>query len=592
LERFSGKFALIGKIEDQIRRFLDAIEQDDAKKQIRSMVVIDYDELEREIPIYRGGGTINNQEPFNLGFFMIPFIGRRGIRLVLTTTKKDISDIEVFSRFFTQVDIGDLSQSETLEKFTLFEADKAAPQQTKDALQYTQTILEETANLFAKNLPDESLLEVLNRYFEYLYSRRIKSAEALNTALLRTKDSLVRSLQGYIDDAALPVDLEQILHNEELIKLLRQLRALQKQLAESRPEAQKLTLETAFDFLTERYNLDKANLTVDEKNNLLELEEHLRKVIIGQDEPINALGDGVRIGKAGLKSPKKPIGTYLYTGPTGVGKTELPLRLSKELGIPLFRYDMTEFKKPEDVSKLIGAPPGYIGHADTENLLTTKIIKNPRCIIVFDEIDKILDVGLTKQGTYGITVLDILLQMLEDGRLTDSHGNTADFSQSIIFFTSNGGVNIVFTEGEEGMVATIDNSIYDEIKEAVLSENAEKLAEIKAKIKERVDTYHRYMLRPEFLNRIDNIVVFNPLAKQVLIKITKLLLSEFSSQMAEQFGLVFGENDEELNSVVEYLLSRGFSPEKGARGILGMITGLYTGSATAPTINRTQIGLS
>ncbi|MFH1684076.1 MAG: AAA family ATPase, partial [Candidatus Margulisiibacteriota bacterium] len=574
LEMFSGKFALIGKIEDQLRRFLDAIEKDDQEKKLRTIIVIDYDELEREIPIYRGGGVLNNQEPFNLGFFMIPFIGRSEVRLVLSTTKKDIADNEVFNRFFTQVDIEDLNVKEAFEKFYLFECNKTGVAKENGWLDYSHEILEETATLFAKVLTDEPLLEVLVRYFEYVQAKGNRTKEAILTASIRAKDNLARILQGYIEDNALPLGLEDLLKHRELVRILRDIFDLEKQLSDEKVFKQALTIDDAHTFLSERYKLDKSNLTVNEKKNLLELEEHLNSKIIGQEEAVGVLGNAVRLGKVGLKPVKKPVGAFLFTGPTGVGKTELAYRLSIELGMPLFRFDMQEFKNPADVAKLIGAPPGYVGHEDTENLLTTKIIKNPRSIIVFDEVDKILNTGYVNSGAYANTVLDLLLQMLEDGRLTDSHGNTADFSQSIIIFTSNGGVNVVFEDTENGVEGVLENGIYERIKEAVLEHNKEKFRRVKEEVKERVDKYHRYMLRPEFLNRLDKIVVFNSLNKVVLSDIVKVLLVEFSEQMAGQYKLVFGEPGEDeagFQRIVRYLMNRGFSPENGARGILGLI---------------------
>jgi ATP-dependent Clp protease ATP-binding subunit ClpC len=274
-----------------------------------------------------------------------------------------------------------------------------------------------------------------------------------------------------------------------------------------------------------------------ERQNLVSLEGDLRKRVIGQDEAISAVARAIRRSRAGLKDPKRPIGSFLFLGPTGVGKTELAKSLAAELfggEDNLIRLDMSEYMEPHTVSRLFGSPPGYVGY-DEGGQLTEQVRRRPYSVILLDEIEKAHP-----------EVFNALLQIMDDGRLTDGQGRTVDFKNTVVIMTSNAGsidlkraVRIGFStrRDEEGE--------RDEQHEAIRSKAMEGL---------------KRMFRPEFINRIDQIVVFHALGKAELYRIVDLLLAQVRARLSEQnIDLVVSDEVRDL------LLSEGFDEEYGAR---------------------------
>lgn len=258
-----------------------------------------------------------------------------------------------------------------------------------------------------------------------------------------------------------------------------------------------------------------------ESEKLLKLEKILKKRVVGQDEAVTAVAKAVRRGRAGLRDPKRPIGSFLFLGPTGVGKTELAKALAKALfdsEDALIRFDMSEYMEKYSVSKMVGAPPGYVGHEDGGQL-TDKVREKPYSIILLDEIEK-------ADGE----VFNILLQVLDDGRLTDSKGRTIDFTNTVIIMTSNAGAKFLqptatalgFSKGDDGKTNNEKN---------------------KAKVMDAV----KEIFAPEFLNRLDEILVFRPLGKDELSKIIEILMKDVQSRLKEKgmtLSLTAGVKDE------------------------------------------------
>jgi ATP-dependent Clp protease ATP-binding subunit ClpC len=268
-----------------------------------------------------------------------------------------------------------------------------------------------------------------------------------------------------------------------------------------------------------------AQLTEAERHRLLHLEEHLHRRIVGQDEAVEAVADAVRQGRAGLKHPNRPVGSFLFLGPTGVGKTEVARALAEALfgsEDRLIRFDMSEFSEKHTVSRLTGAPPGYVGYEDAGQL-TGAVRRNPYAVLLLDEIEKAHS-----------DVFNTLLHVLDAGQLTDAQGRTADFSNTVIIMTSNIGAETLLA------AATSGRSVED-LRDSLMR------------------TVRRHF-RPEFLNRIDEIILFRGLDRGQLKEITGLLLDDTRQRLREQ-DITLAVDD----GAVDWLVERGYLPEFGAR---------------------------
>jgi len=274
-----------------------------------------------------------------------------------------------------------------------------------------------------------------------------------------------------------------------------------------------------------------------EKEKLLHLEEELHKRVVGQDDAIEAVADAVRRSRAGLQDMKKPIGSFIFLGTTGVGKTELAKGLADFLfntENALVRIDMSEFQERHTVSRLVGAPPGYVGY-DEGGQLTEAIRRRPYSVVLLDEIEKAHP-----------DVFNILLQVLDDGRLTDSKGRTVNFKNTIIIMTSNMGSQIIQERFEE---------MNDENKDEIL-----------AKTKREVFDLLRKTIRPEFLNRIDETIMFEPLTREHIHEIVRLQFAEISKLLNKQ-DITLSATDE----AIEWMAQLGYDPQYGARPLKRML---------------------
>ena len=262
-----------------------------------------------------------------------------------------------------------------------------------------------------------------------------------------------------------------------------------------------------------------------EREKLLHLEEILHRRVVGQDEAVRTVSDAILRTRAGLKDPKKPIGSFLFLGPTGVGKTELARALAQALFDDennIVRIDMSEYMEKYSVSRLIGAPPGYVGY-DEGGQLTEAVRRKPYSVVLFDEIEKAHP-----------DVFNVLLQVLDDGRLTDSQGRTVDFKNTVIVMTSNLGSAFIL----EG------------IREGRISDGAKK----------QVEAMLKQSFRPEFLNRIDDIVFYKPLEREEIYRITELMLGEIRQRLAEKrLGVTLTE------AARRHIAEAGYDPLYGAR---------------------------
>ena len=286
-----------------------------------------------------------------------------------------------------------------------------------------------------------------------------------------------------------------------------------------------------------------SRLTESEASRLQKLEETLHKRVIGQEEAVSAVSKAVRRGRVGLKDPKRPIGSFLFLGPTGVGKTEVSKALAEAVfgnEESMIRVDMSEYMEKHSVSKMIGSPPGYVGHEDGGQL-SEKVRRNPFSVILFDEIEKAHP-----------DVFNILLQVLDDGHITDSQGHKIDFKNTVIIMTSNAGAENIIAPKQLGFMSQDDEKVrYQRMKTGVMDEV-------------------KRMFKPEFLNRIDDTIVFHPLTKDHMKEIVTILLNILEKRTKSQMTIRLNVGDD----VKEYLVEKGYDEKYGARPLKRTIQNL------------------
>ncbi|UCH50374.1 MAG: AAA family ATPase, partial [Chloroflexota bacterium] len=288
--------------------------------------------------------------------------------------------------------------------------------------------------------------------------------------------------------------------------------------------------ETIAELVAKWTGIPVSRMMEGEAEKLVHMEERLHQRIVNQEEAVSVISEAIRRGRAGLKDPKRPVGSFIFLGPTGVGKTELAKALAQFLfddEDAMIRLDMSEFMEKHTVSRLVGAPPGYVGYEESGQL-TEAVRRRPFRVILFDEVEKAHP-----------DVFNILLQILEDGRLTDGHGRTVDFRNTVVIMTSNLGTQ--------------------EFQRQAIGFSRQEKSE-QQRLKSAVETELKRTFRPEFLNRVDDIIIFQPLAEEHLKKIIDLLISEVEKRLADRNVKL--ELDNEAKA---WLLKEGYEPAYGAR---------------------------
>jgi ATP-dependent Clp protease ATP-binding subunit ClpB len=357
------------------------------------------------------------------------------------------------------------------------------------------------------------------------------------TAMRETKQK-IEEAKRRIDDAERRADLEAAarLRYGTVPDLEKELKALEERLRVIQEHGRLLNEEVTADEIAEvvaRWTgIPVSRLLEGEMAKLLHLEERLHQRVIGQDEAVSAISDAIRRARAGLKDPRRPIGSFLFLGPTGVGKTELAKALAEQLfddENAMVRLDMSEYQERHTVSRLVGAPPGYVGF-DEGGQLTEAVRRRPYRVILFDEIEKA-----------HADVFNLLLQIMDDGRLTDGHGRTVDFKNTVIIMTSNlGSRHLVGLDPK-------DAAAFEMTRVLVLGEL-------------------RKTVRPEFLNRIDEVIVFRPLSEEQLVDIVGLQIRGLSQRLAAQ-GIGLDVTD----TARRWLAKEGYNPDFGARPLRRLI---------------------
>ena len=303
---------------------------------------------------------------------------------------------------------------------------------------------------------------------------------------------------------------------------------------EKEQEQMLVTEEDVADVVSVWTKIPVSKITQTESQRLLKLEEILHKRVVGQNEAVETVAKAIRRGRVGLKDPKRPIGSFLFLGPTGVGKTELSKALAEAMfgnENAIIRVDMSEYMEKHSVSKMIGSPPGYVGFEEGGQL-SEQVRKNPYSVILFDEIEKAHP-----------DVFNVLLQVLDDGRITDSQGRTVDFKNTIIIMTSNAGAQRIVDPKKLGF-SNVENaeSEHKDMKNNVMEEI-------------------KRMFKPEFLNRIDDIIVFRALSKEDVKGIAALMLKELKNRLAKQMDITLNYGD----TVKKFIFEKGYDKKYGAR---------------------------
>ena len=469
-----------------------------------------------------------------------PALGRGEIRVIGATTlneyRKYIEKDAALERRFQPVTVGEPTPEATLEILKGLR-DKY---ESHHKLTITDEALEAAVQLSKRyigdrflpdkaiDLMDEAASQV--RMTAEASSPDLKALEEKITALHREKTEAVAAQD--FEKAAQLRDIEK--NYQEQVEIERD--NWRKQLAQNRGN---VTADDVAKVVAGWTGIPVTRLTEDESMRLLKLEEKLHQRVVGQDEAVNAVAKAIRRSRVGLKDPKRPIGSFLFLGPTGVGKTELCKTLAEAMfgdENAMVRIDMSEYMEKHTVSRLVGSPPGYVGHEEGGQL-TEKVRRKPYSVVLFDEIEKAHE-----------DVWNILLQILEDGIVTDSQGRKVDFKNTIIVMTSNvGAKNITADAARLGF----DGGDKDE-KE---SEEAHF-----GRIRDAVMADLKRTFRPEFLNRIDEIIVFRQLTEDNIRQIARRMLDVTGARMAQQ-GITLAADDD----AVAELARDGFDPQYGAR---------------------------
>ena len=368
-------------------------------------------------------------------------------------------------------------------------------------------------------------------------SSRVRLNATIDPPDLKDLEEKVRAVQNEKESAIQNEEFEKAAHLRDDEQKLRAELDIQRRLwhAKRDKDEQRVTEEEIAQVVSSWTMIPVTKLREEETERLLKLEEVLHQRVIGQEEAVSAVARAVRRARAGLKDPKRPIGSFILLGPTGVGKTETARALAEALfgdESAMIVLDMSEYMERHTVSRLLGAPPGYVGY-DEGGQLTEKVRRKPYSVVLLDEVEKAHP-----------EVFNILLQVLEDGRLTDGHGRTVDFRNTVMIMTSNVGASIIEQGGAIGFRAVTEHRDEDEYQ----------------RMRQRVTEALRHTFRPEFLNRVDEAIVFRPLSRDQITSIVELMLKSVARQLEEK-----GMTLEVTAAARDLLAQEGFDPTYGAR---------------------------
>jgi ATP-dependent Clp protease ATP-binding subunit ClpC len=472
------------------------------------------------------------------GDMIKPALSRGELRCIGATTMDEYRKIEkdaALERRFQPIKVGEPSVEEALDMLRTVRPNYEA----HHGVSITDESIEAAVKLSDRYINDRFLPDkAIDLMDEAASALRLEASEKglITPNSIEELEGELSEIQAEKEAAANAEDYEQaaLLRQKELVTL----QNLEKARSSSQHTISLIVTPELVAHVVETWTgVPVSQMLESERQNLRHLEGDLRKHVIGQDEAIGAVARAIRRSRAGLKDPKRPIGSFLFLGPTGVGKTELAKALSTELfggEDNIIRLDMSEYMESHTVSRLFGSPPGYVGH-DEGGQLTEQVRRRPYSVILLDEVEKAHP-----------EVFNSLLQIMDDGRLTDGQGRTVDFKNTVVIMTSNVGSAELRRAGRIGFsFKTNEDDVKNEQHEEMRSKALESLKRV---------------FRPEFINRIDQIVVFQSLGKQELYQIVDLMLDQVRTRLHEQ-GVILEVGDD----VRDFLLKEGFDEEYGAR---------------------------
>ena len=492
-----------GEFEERLKKAIDEVQQ-------HKDMIIFIDEIHT---LVGAGATEGAMDAANI---LKPALARGEFQVIGATTldeyKKHIEKDAALERRFQPVQVGEPNEEDALEilrglrdRYEAFHKAKITDEALKAAVTLSSRyITDRFLPDKAIDVVDEAASKVRMKVFSA--APDVKALEDRLNAVKKEKEAAVTSQD--FEKAAKLRDEEQALVKEIDDK---------KTVAKEESDQKLIVTEDDIAAVVAQWTgIPVTKIAEEESETLLHLEDELHKRVIGQDDAVTAVAKAVRRARAGLKDPKRPIGSFLFLGPTGVGKTELARALASSLfgdESAMIRLDMSEYMEKHTVSRLVGAPPGYVGYEEGGQL-TDAVRRKPYSVILLDEVEKA-----------HADFFNILLQVLDDGRLTDSQGRTVDFRNTVIIMTSNLGAKALHKNSTElGFLAP---------KKAESHTNDSKIKDFKEAKKSVLDAVKRHF-RPEFLNRIDEMIVFHPLTEEDLTKIVTILMSDVTKRLEER----------------------------------------------------------
>lgn len=513
-----------GEFEERLKKVIDEV-----KKHKDWILFVD------ELHTLVGAGS--SEGSMDAANIMKPALARGELRCIGATTlkeyKKYIEKDAALERRFQPVKVGEPTPKDTLEilkglrdRYEAFHKAKITDEALKAAVDLSGRYITDRFQ------PDKAI-DVIDEA-----AAKVRMEASSTPEGLKKKEEELESVNKEKEAAVSAQDFEKAaIYRDQAKKLQTEIDALKKDWKGGDHDHLTVTEEDVAEVVSKWTGVPVQNLKKSDSERLLHLEDELHKRVIGQDEAVHAVATAIRRARAGMKDPKRPIGSFLFLGTTGVGKTELARALAECMfgsEKNMIRFDMSEYMEKHEVSRLVGAPPGYVGYEEGGQL-TDAVRRNPYSVILFDEVEKA-----------HMDFFNILLQVLDDGRLTDGQGRTVDFTNCVIIMTSNLGSN--FLKGHMGKKLGFSSGEKEEKEES--------FEDIRKMIMDEV----KRTFRPEFINRIDEIIVFHPLTPENLSEIVDLMLKKVAGKL-ERFHVTLDVSDE----AKKVIIADGTDVEYGAR---------------------------